>query len=92
MAGGTALAGVLGLVFAPRRTRRWNRRLRAIICIGLLAAIWLPLMGCGGGGNNGGGGGGGNMGTPSGTYTVSVTVADSTGGESSAAQVTLVVQ
>ncbi len=91
-AGGTVLAGIVGLAFGPRRTRRWNRMLRALLCVALLAAVWLPLAGCGGGGNNGGGGGGSNPGTPSGTYTVSVTAADSAGGGSNAVSVKLVVQ
>lgn len=90
-AGGTALAGIIALAFAPGRTRRWNRTSRGMLYIGLLAAVWFPLAGCGGGGN-GGGGGGGNPGTPSGTYSVSVTAADSTGGESNAVNVTLVIQ
>jgi hypothetical protein len=83
-----ALAGIVGLAFAPGKMRRWNRTIRALLCIALLGALWLPLMGCGGGG------GGKTMvgGTPAGSYTVSVTASDSAGGATTTAQITLTVQ
>ena len=86
--GGIALAGILGLALAPNKVRRWNRRFRALVCVLLLGALWLPLVGCGGGGGMTTKTGG----TPAGTYTVTVTAADSAGGGSTTAKVTLIVQ
>jgi hypothetical protein len=85
--GGTALAGLLGLGLAPRRLRRVNRRLRALACIALLAALGVGFIGCGGGSTTQS-----NPGTPAGTYTVTVTAADSTGTPTNSLNVTLVVQ
>jgi hypothetical protein len=82
-----ALAGIVGLAFAPSKMRRWNRTFRALLCLALLGAFWLPLMGCGGGGGTTMVGG-----TPAGSYTVSVTASDSAGGATTTAQITLTVQ
>ena len=90
-AGTLALAGLLGVALGGRRMRRWSRWMQALAGALLLAAMWLPLAGCGGGGN-GGSGGHTIPGTPAGTYSVSVTASDSAGGPNNSVQVTLVVQ
>jgi hypothetical protein len=82
-----ALAGIVGLAFAPGKMRRWNRTFRASVCILLLGALWLPLVGCGGGSTMTKTGG-----TPAGSYTVTVTASDGAGGGTTTAQITLVVQ
>jgi FG-GAP-like repeat len=83
-----ALAVLLGPALWPGRTRRWNRQLQALLlCIGL-AVLWLPLSGCSGGGASTPK----NPGTPAGTYTVTVTAADSSGSPTGSTQLTLVVQ
>lgn len=86
--GGALLAVLLGLGIAPGSTRRWSRKLRALACVALLAALWLPLVGCSGGGSSTTK----NPGTPAGTYTVTVTAADSSGTPTTQVQLTLVVQ
>ncbi len=87
-ADGLALAGVMGLVFAPGRMRRWSRHLRLLSFALLLASLSLAIQGCGGGGNNSPS----NPGTPAGSYTVSVNASDSAGGPQHAMNVTLTVQ
>jgi hypothetical protein len=66
--GGLCLAGVFLLGAIPRR-----RRIASVAGL-LLSALLLTLTACGGGGS--GGGGGGTIGTPPGTYIVTVTGAD----------------
>ena len=47
-AGGLALAGAIGITFAPRKTRRWSHPLR-LLSVGLLwAPLSLSVLGCGG--------------------------------------------
>ncbi len=87
-AGGLALAGVIGLAFAPGRVRRWNRQLRLLSWGFLLASLSLAVVGCGGGGNNTPS----NPGTPAGTYSISVSASDSAGGPQHAASISLTVQ
>ena len=76
--GGTALATLLLLGFAPRRFRR--RYLVALFGV-VLAMGWMSA--CGGGGSGGGGGGGGGTtipGTTADTYTVTFHAADAATG------------
>jgi hypothetical protein len=86
-AGGLALAGVIGLAFSPGKIRRWHRQLRVLGWGLLLASITLSVMACGGGNNTPS-----NPGTPAGSYTISVSAADSAGGPQHLAAVSLVVQ
>lgn len=85
--GGLALAGLVGLAFAPSKMRRGNRVLRTFLCILLLGASWLALEGCGGRGTTAKTGG-----TPVGTYTVTVAAIDSAGAGSTTSPITLTVQ
>ena len=87
-ADGLALAGVMGLVFAPGKMRRWSRQLRLLSFALLLGSLSLAIQGCGGGGNNSPS----NPGTPAGSYTISVNASDSAGGPQHAMNVTLTVQ
>ena len=87
-AGGLALAGVIGLAFAPKRIWRLNQQLRGLCWALLLASLSLLASGCGGGGNNSPS----NPGTPAGSYTVSVTASSSAGGPQHAMSITLIVQ
>jgi hypothetical protein len=84
---GLAIAGVLGLAFAPGKMRSSNRRLRLIGWGFLLASLSLAVVGCGGGNNMKS-----QPGTPAGTYAVSVSAADSAGGPQHAASISLTVQ
>ncbi len=88
-AGGLAIAGVMGLAFAPRKIRRWNRQLRVLSWALLLASLSLPVMSCGGGSGNSTPS---NPGTPAGSYTISVNAADSAGGPQHPVNLTLSVQ
>jgi hypothetical protein len=87
-AGGLALAGAMGIAFAPRKVKRWNRQLRLLSWGLLLASIPLSVLGCGGGNSS--------PSTPAttaaGSYTISVNVTDSAGGPQHAVSVALVVQ
>jgi hypothetical protein len=87
-AGGLALAGAMGIAFAPRKINRWNRQLRLLSWGLLLASVPLSVLGCGGGNNS--------PSTPAttsaGSYTISVNVTDSAGGPQHAVSVALVVQ
>ncbi len=85
--GGLAIAGVFGLVFAPNRMRRWNQQLRLLSWGFLLASVSLAVAGCGGGNSTPS-----NPGTPAGTYSISVSAADSAGGPQHAASISLTVQ
>ena len=70
MAGGTALLAGLLLMTIPAKKRRL-KTVRTLVCVALVAAVG---AGCGGGGS-GGGGSTTDPGTPTGTYSVSVTAA-----------------
>lgn len=87
-AGGVAVAGAIGIAFAPRKIKRWNRQLRLLSWGLLLASIPLSVLGCGGGNSS--------PSTPAttaaGSYTISVNVTDSAGGPQHAVSVALVVQ
>jgi Bacterial Ig-like domain (group 3)/FG-GAP-like repeat len=87
-AGGLAVAGAMGIAFAPRKIKRWNRQLRLLSWGLLLASIPLSVLGCGGGNSS--------PSTPAttaaGSYTISVNVTDSAGGPQHAVSVALVVQ
>jgi hypothetical protein len=87
-AGGLAMAGGIGLAFAPKRTSRLNQQLRGLCWALLLASLSLLASGCGGGGNSSPS----NPGTPAGSYTVSVTASSSAGGPQHAMSITLIVQ
>ena len=88
-AGGLAIAGVMGLALAPRKIRRWNLQLRMLSWALLLASLSLPVMSCGGGSGNSTPS---NPGTPAGSYTISVSAADSAGGPQHPVNLTLSVQ
>ena len=88
-AGGLALAGLIGFAFVPIRMKRWNDQLRLLSWGFLLASISLSMVGCGGGGGNSTPS---NPGTPAGSYTISVTAADSAGGPQHAVSIALTVQ
>jgi hypothetical protein len=87
-AGGLAVAGAMGIAFAPTKSKRWNRQLRLLSWGLLLASIPLSVLGCGGGNSS--------PSTPAttaaGSYTISVNVTDSAGGPQHAVSVALVVQ
>ena len=87
-AGGIALAGVIGLAFAPKRIWRFNQQWRGFCWALLLASLSLLASGCGGGGSSSPS----NPGTPAGSYTVSVTASSSAGGPQHAMSITLIVQ
>jgi len=87
-AGGLALAGVMGIAFAPRKIKRWNRQLRLLSWGLLLASIPLSVLGCGGGNSSPST----PATTPAGSYTISVNVTDSAGGPQHGVSVALVVQ
>jgi Bacterial Ig-like domain (group 3)/FG-GAP-like repeat len=86
--GGLALAGAMGLAFAPKRIRRWNRQLRVLGWGLLLGSLSLSVLSCGGGGSSTPS----NPGTPAGSYTLSVNASDSAGGPQHAVSLTLSVQ
>jgi hypothetical protein len=86
-AGGLTLAGIVGLAFAPNRVRRWNRQMRLLSWGFLLASLSLALAGCGGGNSMPS-----QPGTPAGTYSISVSAADSAGGPQHSASISLTVQ
>jgi hypothetical protein len=87
-AGGLALAGAMGIAFAPRKIKRWNRQLRLLSWGLLLASLPLSVSGCGGGNSSPST----PATTPAGSYTISVNVTDSAGGPQHAVSVALVVQ
>jgi hypothetical protein len=87
-AGGLAMAGVIGLAFAPKRIWRFNQQWRGFCWALLLASLSLLASGCGGGGSSSPS----NPGTPAGSYTVSVTASSSAGGPQHAMSITLIVQ
>jgi hypothetical protein len=86
-AGGLAIAGVMGLAFAPGRMRRSNRQLRLLSWGFLLASLSLGVVGCGGGNSMPS-----NPGTPAGTYSISVSASDSAGGPHHATSISLTIQ
>ena len=88
-ADGLAFAGVMGLVFAPGKMRRWSRQLRLLSFGLLLASLSFAIQGCGGGGGNNSPA---NPGTPAGSYTISIDASGSAGGPQHAMNVTLTVQ
>jgi hypothetical protein len=87
-AGGLALAGAMGIAFAPRKMQRWSRQLRWLSWGLLLVSLPLSVLGCGGGNSSSST----NATTPPGSYTISVNVADSAGGPQHAVSIALVVQ
>jgi hypothetical protein len=87
-AGVLALAGVMGVAFAPRKINRWNRQLHLLSWGLLLASLPLSVLGCGGGNSSPST----PATTPAGSYTISVNVTDSAGGPQHAVSVALVVQ
>ena len=87
-AGGLAIAGAMGIAFAPRKIKRWTRQFRLLSWGLLLASISLSVLGCGGGNSSPSTSGT----TPAGSYTISVNVADSAGGPQHAVSIALVVQ
>jgi hypothetical protein len=86
-ASGLAFAGVMGLLFAPGRLRRWNRQMRWLSWALVVVSVSLVGVGCGGGGSAAAG----SQKTPAGSYTVAVNASNS-GGSQHAASLTLVVQ
>jgi hypothetical protein len=86
-AGGLALAGVLGLAFVPASIRRWSRELRVLSWGLLLTSFSLSIMGCGSGNSTPS-----NPGTPAGSYTIAVNVADSSSGPQHTESITVAVQ
>ena len=85
-AGGLAVAGAMGIAFAPRKMQRWSRELRWLSWGLLLVSLPLSVLGCGGGNSSS------SATTPPGSYTISVNVADSAGGPQHAVSIALVVQ
>lgn len=61
----------IGVGFGSPRARR--KKVLGILMIGMAMAALLLMPACGGGSSGGGGGGGGKGGTPSGSYTVTIT-------------------
>lgn len=96
-AGGVALAALLGVATAPRAKRQWMARLRATGLMVLLAAIWMAAQGCGGGSTSKTTtttttSQQANPGTPAGTYSVTLTFADSGGGPQHTVPLSLTIQ
>jgi hypothetical protein len=87
-AAGLAIAGAMGIAFAPRKIKRWNRQLGLLSWGLLLASVPLFVLGCGGGNSSPST----PATTPAGSYTISVNVTDSAGGPQHAVSVALVVQ
>ena len=87
-AGGLAIAGAMGIAFAPRKIKRWNRGLRLLSWGLLLAAISVSVLGCGGGNSSPST----PATTPAGSYAISVNATDSAGGPQHAVSVALLVQ
>jgi hypothetical protein len=87
-AGGLAVAGAMGIAFAPRKIKRWNRQLRLLSWGLLLASISLSVLGCGGGNSSPST----PATTPAGSYTISVNATDGAGGAQHAVSIALVVQ
>ncbi len=87
-AGGLAVAGAMGIAFAPRKIQRWNRQLRLLSWGLVLASISLSVLGCGGSNSSPST----PATTPAGSYTISVNVTDSGGGPQHSVSVALVVQ
>jgi hypothetical protein len=87
-AGGLAVAGAMGIAFAPRKIKRWNRQLRLLNWGLLLASISLSVLGCGGGNSTPPS----PATTPAGSYTISVNATDSAGGSQHAVSLSLTVQ
>jgi hypothetical protein len=79
----------MGIAFAPRKIKRWNRELRLLSRGLLLASVPLSVLGCGGGNNSPSTT---PATTPAGSYKVSVNVTGSAGGPQHAVSVSLVVQ
>ncbi len=67
------LVGMLGLAWLALEFRDRSRKLRWGLGIAGVATLALIMTACGGGGGGGGGGGQKNLGTPAGTYTLTVT-------------------
>jgi hypothetical protein len=86
--GGLAMAGAMGIAFAPRKIKRWNHQLRLLTWGLSLASLSLSIMGCGGGGNSTPS----TPSTPAGSYTISVNAADSSNGPQHAVSIELSVQ
>ena len=87
-AGGLALAGAIGIAFAPGKSRRWNRHFLLLNGGLLLASLSLLMFGCGGDKSSPSA----PTTTPAGSYTISVNVADSAGGPQHAVSVALSIQ
>jgi hypothetical protein len=90
-AGSLALAGIVGFFIAPRRRIRWNRQLWILVSAILLSGAW-AFIGCGGSATTGNGNPPHNPGTPSGSYTVSVSLSGSAGGPSHTLSLQVAVQ
>jgi hypothetical protein len=68
------LPGLLGVVFTAGSRRRSSRGMRLLGLIVVLGFSTMWLASCGGGNSSGGGGGGNsNLGTPTGSYMITVT-------------------
>jgi Bacterial Ig-like domain (group 3)/FG-GAP-like repeat len=87
-AGGLAVAGAMGIAFAPRKIQRWNRQLRLLSWGLVLASISLSVLGCGGSNSSPST----PAVTPAGSYTISVNVAGNAGGPQHSVSIALVVQ
>ncbi|MGB6725258.1 MAG: FG-GAP-like repeat-containing protein [Terracidiphilus sp.] len=83
--GALTLAGLLGIAFSPRRLRKWASRMSAIAVLSLFAALCISGCGSGSKGNQ-------QTGTPPGTYSIVVTVADSAGGPQHNISLNVIVQ
>jgi beta-glucanase (GH16 family) len=89
--GGTlGLTGVLLFPFGRSARRAWLRRLCSLLGVLTLFLVTAALPSCGGGSGGNNGGGGGTPGTPSGSYTLTVT-AHTISGDTSTGTVSLTV-
>jgi hypothetical protein len=84
------LPGLFGIMFTAGSRRRSLRGMRLLGLIVVLGFSTLWLASCGGSSSSNTGGGGGNPGTPTGSYTVSVT--GTSGSLTQTANFTIVVQ
>ncbi len=87
-ASGLAVAGAVGIAFAPRKIQRWNRLLRLLSLGLLLASISLSALGCGGSNSSPST----PATTPAGSYAISVNATGSAGGPQHSVSIALVVQ
>lgn len=84
-------ASAFAFLFSIRKRSRWSRCIGLLSSMAIAALFGLTLTGCGGGTSKSSSGGG-NLGTPAGSYTVSVDAAGGSQGPSHTLSLTLIVK